>query len=82
MGWVMVAASLVGLNTFSDQYAVYGGVVTAGALPLVSVAAWLSMWTWTPFLLLPTLLPLLFPSGGCRRPVGALLLWGCFYCSG
>jgi signal transduction histidine kinase len=80
-GWILVSGGLIGIGALSHQlvrYAVGTGSVT-WAIP---GAAWLSGWTFAPYWLLITLLPLLFPHGQPvsprgRRLVGALLVVLC-----
>lgn len=59
---VLLLQALLAVGAFTGELAAYvvaaGGEVTG----LVAVAAWLSTFTWTPYLLLPTLVPLLHPG--------------------
>ena len=60
--WVLLSAALVAVSAFSHEWAHYA-LARPGFLPLVPVAVWLSGWTWVPYWLQVTLLPVLFPDG-------------------
>ena len=60
--WVLLSAGLVAVSAFSHEWA-YDGLNRPGLLPLVPVATWLAGWTFFPYWLQPTLLPILFPDG-------------------
>jgi signal transduction histidine kinase len=62
-GWVLLSCALVGVSTLAHQWAYDAGVARPGVLPLGGLAIWLSAWTYWPYWLQPTLLPVLFPSG-------------------
>ena len=63
VGWVMLAASALSLSFLAHQWANYGLQVRPDSLPAAQWAAWFSQWAWVPFLALPTLLVLWFPTG-------------------
>jgi hypothetical protein len=65
IGWVLSLGVLCWLASFSfGRYAVYGFWETAGELPAVHLAFWLSTWTWVPgFTLVLPLAALWFPDG-------------------
>jgi len=67
VGWVFAATSVLAVNSFANQYAVTALLVHPG-LPLGQLAAWVASWGWTPSLLVPTLLPLIFPDGSLPSP--------------
>lgn len=60
--WVLLSAGLVAVSAFSHEWA-YDGLARPGLLPLVPVATWLAGWTFAPYWLQVTLLPVLFPDG-------------------
>jgi signal transduction histidine kinase len=60
--WVLLSAGLVAVSAFSHEWA-YDGLARPGLLPLVPVATWLAAWTFAPYWLQATLLPVLFPDG-------------------
>jgi len=63
LGWVLMTTSLLGPYALASQYAVHAIVVGGERSPVANAAAFLSVWGWAPNLLLPPLLPLLFPDG-------------------
>jgi signal transduction histidine kinase len=76
--WVLLSAGLVAVSAVSHEWA-YDGLARPGLLPFVPVAAWLSGWTFVPYWLQVTLLPVLFPDGEIpsrrwRRFVTAVLI--------
>ncbi len=79
VGWVFAATSVLGLNGLAGQYAVAATYVHH-SWPLRDFAAWLNAWDWAPELLVPALLPLLFPNGTLKsrrwRPVAIAALAG------
>jgi signal transduction histidine kinase len=60
--WVLLSTGLVAVSAFSHEWA-HDGLARPGSLPLVPVAVWLSGWTFAPYWLQVTLLPVLFPDG-------------------
>ena len=60
--WVLLSAGLVAVSAFSHEWA-YDGLARPGLLPFVPVATWLAGWTFAPYWLQATLLPVLFPDG-------------------
>ena len=67
IGLVCLSATVMAFKCLFGEYAVTAYLVHPG-LPLGAVAAWLTMWGWTPYLLLMTLLPLLYPDGRLPSP--------------
>lgn len=64
LGWLFGAGALLGVAFFAEQYAVYALQVRPQAFPGGVWMAWLGGWLWVPgYLVLWTLLPLLFPDG-------------------
>jgi hypothetical protein len=61
VGWVLLAQSLLAIGFAADIWAMHSARLEA--LPLTTWAAWLSEWAWLPFIALPTLLVLWFPTG-------------------
>ena len=61
-GWVLLSAGLVGVSALAHAWT-SAGVADPGSLPLVPLAVWLSAWTYTPYWLQSSLLPVLFPDG-------------------
>ncbi len=68
VGWVLLSGGLVAISALSHQWAHHAAVVGTESLPLVPVAVWLAAWTFTPYFLQTTLLPLLFPDGTLPSP--------------
>jgi len=70
IGWLLVTGSIcMFLAEFVLQWARYSLITRPGALPFGAIAAWLSLWLWTPVIFcFFILLPLLFPTG---RPLSA-----------
>ena len=69
IGWIMITMGLGFLLTgFTDEYLTYAFVTAPGSLPLISLAAWLTNWsfilTFGPALLLLAL----FPTGQVPSP--------------
>lgn len=62
-GWVLTSCALVGVSVLAHQWAYDAEVVRPGVLPFGELAIWLSAWTYWPYWLQPTLLPVLFPAG-------------------
>jgi signal transduction histidine kinase len=60
--WVLLSAGLVAVSAFSHEWA-YDGLARPGLLPVVPAATWLAAWTFAPYWLQVTLLPVLFPDG-------------------
>jgi hypothetical protein len=76
--WVLLSAGLVAVSAFSHEWA-YDGLARPGLLPFVPAATWLAAWTFVPYWVQITLLPVLFPdgvipSGRWRRFVVAVLI--------
>lgn len=67
-GWVLLSCTLIGVSTLAHQWAWDAEVTRPGVLPWGELAVWLSAWTYWPYWLQPTLLPVLFPTG--RMPTG------------
>lgn len=68
MGGILMAAALLSVTDVAGQYATYATVVQPSPGPARDVAAWLAAWTWTTYLLVPTLVPLLSPDGRPLSP--------------
>lgn len=62
-GWVLSSCALIGVSTLAHQWAYDAEVTRPGVLPWGELAVWLSAWTYWPYWLQPTLLPVLFPGG-------------------
>jgi signal transduction histidine kinase len=60
--WVLLSTGLVAVSALSHEWA-YDGLARPGLLPFVPVATWLAGWTFAPYWLQVTLLPVLFPDG-------------------
>ena len=67
-GWVITSCGLVGVSVLAHQWAYDAEVARPGVLPLGELAVWLSAWTYWPYWLQPTLLPVLFPRGRAPSP--------------
>lgn len=76
VGWVMFAGALVAVAFLAEQYGVQALETRPGELPGGQAMAWLGGWLWAPgYLVLWTLLPLLFPDGHPPSPRWRPLLW-------
>lgn len=77
VGWIMCAGgALLALAFFAEQYAVQTLHVRSGELPGGGLMAWIGRWLWVPgYLVLWTLLPLLFPDGRLPSARWRPLLW-------
>jgi signal transduction histidine kinase len=62
-GWVLLSCGLVGVSVLAHQWAYDAEVTRPGVLPFGELAVWLAAWTYWPYWLQPTLLPVLFPHG-------------------
>jgi signal transduction histidine kinase len=60
--WVLLSAGLVAVSAISHEWA-WDGLTRPGLLPFVPAATWLAGWTYAPYWLQVTLLPVLFPHG-------------------
>jgi signal transduction histidine kinase len=67
-GWVMLSAALVSVAALSQQWLIVSTSPDGKSLPLALLFAWLASWTFFPYWLQFTLLPLLFPSGALPSP--------------
>ncbi len=67
-GWVLLSGGLVAVSALSHQWAHHAAVTGSRSLPLVAPAVWLAAWTFTPYFLQTTLVPLLFPDGRLPSP--------------
>jgi signal transduction histidine kinase len=67
-GWVLLSGGLLSVSALSHQWAHHAAVVGPYSIPLVPVAVWLAAWTFTPYFLQTTLVPLLFPDGRLPSP--------------
>jgi hypothetical protein len=69
IGWLFLAAGLgLGLDGFSNQYALHALIVDRGSLPAGRLFAWLNSWIWVIPVALLACLFLLFPTGRLRSP--------------
>lgn len=62
-GWVLTSCALVGVSLLAHHWAYDAEVTRPGVLPFGELAVWLSAWTYWPYWLQPSLLPVLFPAG-------------------
>lgn len=67
-GWVLLCGGLVAVSALSHQWVHHAAVAGTGSLPFVPIAVWLAAWTFAPYFLQTTLLPLLFPDGSLPSP--------------
>lgn len=63
LGLVLLSGALLALTDAVGQLAIYQLHVVAAHNTVADLAAWVSAWAWTPYLLVPTLVVLLFPAG-------------------
>jgi hypothetical protein len=67
IGWLFLVAGLaLGLDGFSNPYALHALVAAPGSLPAGRVFAWLSNWGWVIAVAMLGFLFLLFPTGQLR----------------
>ncbi len=67
IGWLFLVAGLaIGLNGFSNQYALHALIVHPGSLPAGRAFGWLSNWVWVIQTGILAFLFLLFPTGYLR----------------
>jgi hypothetical protein len=67
IGWLFLVAGLaLGLNSFSNQYALHALVADRGPVVAGRAFAWLSNWTWVIPVAMLAFLFLLFPTGRVR----------------
>jgi signal transduction histidine kinase len=67
-GWVLLSGGLVAVSALSHQWAHHAAVAGTHTVALVPLAVWLAAWTFVPYFLQTTLLPLLFPDGTLPSP--------------
>lgn len=64
VGWIFCATGLLAVvAVFTDDYAEHGLIIEPGALPFVTIAAWVQNWIWPLVLCSTALFVLLFPDG-------------------
>jgi len=64
IGWLFLVAGLaLGLNGFSNSYALHALIAERGSLPAGRVSDWLSNWVWAIAVAMLAFLFLLFPTG-------------------
>lgn len=66
-GWVLLSACLVGVSALAHTW-VEVAAADPGSLPLLEAAVWLSSWTYIPYWVQSSLLPVLFPDGLLPSP--------------
>src|SRR5215472_18107956 len=76
IGWLFLVAGLaLGLNSFSNQYALHALVADRGPAVAGRAFAWLSNWTWVIPVAMLAFLFLLFPTGRVRSRRWRPALW-------
>ncbi|HVL04011.1 MAG TPA: histidine kinase [Acidimicrobiales bacterium] len=76
LGWLFGAGALLASAFFAEQYAVHSLQVRPDEFPGGVCMAWLGSWLWVPgYLVLWTLLPLLFPGGRPSSPRCRAVVW-------
>jgi hypothetical protein len=68
VGWVLTGTALIGIYAVGGQWFVRAELVVGRPLPLSDLGGWVNAWAWMPHLLLPSLVPLLFPDGRLASP--------------
>ena len=63
LGGVLLSGSMLALTNVAGQYATFVVAVRGHRTFASDAASWVAAWAWTPYLLIPTLVPLLFPTG-------------------
>jgi signal transduction histidine kinase len=78
VGWLMVAPALLGPYLLLAHYAVASALLGHGSLPGATLAAWIAVWGFAPYLFSVPLVALYFPNGRLQsrrwRPVAGTLL--------
>ena len=74
VGWILAGTSLIGLYALGGQWFVRAELVEGRPLLLSDLGGWLNAWGWVPHLLLPSLVPLLFPDGRLASPRWRIVL--------
>lgn len=75
LGSVLLSVALLSLGGVAGTGATYLTAVRGADGFAPAALAWLAAWTWTPYLLLPTLVPILFPTGTPASRRWAIVAW-------
>ena len=76
IGWLFLAAGLVvGLRTFSQQYALHALIAAPGSWPAGRLFGWLFNWIWPVPLAMLAFVFLIFPTGHLRSPRSRPAAW-------
>lgn len=68
LGAMLLATALLSLGGLAATYATHRTLTTDGDGVLTAAGSWLATWTWTPYLLLLTVVPLRLPDGRALSP--------------
>lgn len=63
LGGVLLSTALLAVGGVAGTGATFITAVRGSEGLFPAALAWVATWTWTPYLLLPTLVPILFPDG-------------------
>lgn len=63
LGAMLLSTAALSVGSLSAMYAIHANLTDPDGSLLGSLGAWMATWTWTPYLLLVVVVPLLVPDG-------------------